>query len=438
MLLTNLAYLLLLIAVSPVLLYRMITQGKYRTGWREKLLGRVPELPATTGDRYWFHAVSVGEVLLLPAVISELRRRDPQAEVVVSMTTSTGRAVADKQLPDVTVFYCPLDFSWAMRQAIGRIQPSRIVLVELEVWPNLLRTAARLGIPVSLINGRLSEKSFRGYSRIAGLLRPLFQSLDSVAVQNETYAGRFVSLGVPAERVHVTGSVKFDGAIRDRSNPRTIELQQAFDLAFTEPVFIAGSTQAPEEMMAIESWLEVRSEYPELRLILVPRHRERFDSVARLIESYDLPFVRRSTGSVHGSDTTDGQPVLLLDTLGELSACWGLADFAYVGGSLHVRRGGQNMLEPAGYGAAVCFGPDTRNFRDVVQSLLSINAAVVIHNGDNLTATLRHWLNERRSASDMGRRAQEFVRQQHGASTRTVDLLLQSDCQDDASLRKAA
>jgi 3-deoxy-D-manno-octulosonic-acid transferase len=437
-LLINLAYLLLLIAVSPVLLYRMVAQGKYRAGWGEKFLGRAPELRAPSGNRYWFHAVSVGEVLLLPTVINELRRRDPQIEVVVSTTTSTGRSVAELKLPDVTVFFCPLDFSWAVRQAINRIRPTRIVLVELEIWPNLLRTAAQLGIPVSLINGRLSDKSYRGYSRVSRWLSPLFQSLDSVAVQNETYAERFVSLGVAADRVHVTGSVKFDGVIADRSNPQTIELQRTFGLAFTEPVFIAGSTQAPEERIAIESWLAIRAEHPELRLVLVPRHRERFEEVARLIKSYDLPLLRRSSGELGKTRDPETPPILLLDTLGELSACWGLADFAYVGGSMNVKRGGQNMLEPAAYGAAVCFGPDTRNFRDVVQSLLSDDAAVVVEDVEELTTTLRHWLNDRRAASAMGRRAQDFVRQQHGAAARTMDLLLNSTGQDCAGMREAA
>ncbi len=436
--LINAAYLLLLIAVSPVLMYRMVVQGKYRAGWAEKFLGRVPELRPSSGERYWFHAVSVGEVLLLPTVINELRRRDPNAKVVVSTTTSTGRSVAELKLQDVTVYFCPLDFSWAVREAINRIRPTRIVLVELEIWPNLLRTAAQLGIPVSLINGRLSDKSYRGYSRIAHWLRPLLQSLDSVAVQNDIYAERFVALGVAADRIHVTGSVKFDGVIADRSNPLTIELHQAFGLAFTEPVFIAGSTQAPEERIAIESWLAIRAERPELRLVLVSRHRERFEEVARLVESYDLPLLRRSSVEARKTLDSNTPPILLLDTLGELSACWGLADFAYVGGSMNVKRGGQNMLEPAAYGAAVCFGPDTRNFRDVVQSLLSDEAAVVVENADDLTNTLRHWLNDRRSSSAMGRRAQEFVHQQHGASARTVDLWYAPTGDDSAGLLKAA
>ena len=430
----NFAYLLLLIAVSPVLIYRSIAHGKYREGWSEKFFGRVPELPPPDGERYWFHAVSVGEILLLPTVIDELRRREPDADIVVSTTTTTGRAVAEDKLPRTTIFYCPLDFTWAVRRAMQRIRPTRFILVELEIWPNLLRTALALDIPVSLINARLSDRSFRGYSRISGLLRPLLQSLESVAVQNAIYAERFVALGVPAERVHVTGSVKFDGAITDRSNPVTIDLQRAFGLRFTEPVFIAGSTQAPEEQLAIESWLTVRDQCPELRLILVPRHRERFDEVARLVESYGLPLRRRSSDA--GLEVES--PVLLLDTLGELTACWGLADFAYVGGSMHVKRGGQNMLEPAAYGAAVCFGPDTRNFRDVVQSLLAAEAAVRVEDGSELTATLLQWLSDRRTPGEMGRKAQDFVRRQQGAAKRTIEVLLGAPEENAAGLSRAA
>lgn len=429
-LLLNLAYCLLLVAVSPFLIYRSLVHGKYRKGWGEKLFGRLPELGnvATGQERYWFHAVSVGEVLLLQSIIPELRSRSPQSEIVLTTTTTTGHAVARERFPDVTLGYCPLDFSWAVRQAISRIRPTQIVLVELELWPNFLKAAQSNGIPVSLINGRLSEKSFRGYSKLRWLLRPVLQSFELLAVQNETYAERFLALGARPECLHVTGSVKFDQINTDRRNERTLRLRKTFGLAKCEPVFIAGSTQDPEEKIALETWLELQSEFPELRLILVPRHKERFDETARLVDIYGLPLLRRSTveveeGTAGASDRGGAKPVILLDTLGELSACWGLADFAYVGGSMG-DRGGQNMIEPCSYGAAVCFGPNTRNFRDVVESLLSRNAARVVEDKATLTAVLREWLTDRQSAVKQGIAAREFVLSQTGASKMTIDLLL--------------
>lgn len=425
----DLAYALLLAVVSPVLLYRAVTQGKYRAGFREKLLGNLPELSAEPDrKRYWFHAVSVGEVLLLQTILAEVRRREPDAEIVVTTTTSTGRSVARQKIPDVPVCFFPLDFSWAVRRAIARIRPTKIVLVELELWPNFLMNAARVGVPVMLVNGRLSEKSFRGYSRIRRLIQPLLQNLDHLGVQTERYAGRFIDLGACADDVTVTGSVKFDRIESNRRNAGTSELREKFSLMDDEPVFIAGSTQSPEERIALNAWLAVKEHHPQLRLVIVARHKERFEEVARLVESYGLPLLRRSklnhasTGGRTYSQAIDDRPVLLLDTLGELSACWGLADFAFVGGSL-TKRGGQNMIEPAAFGAAVCFGPDTRNFRDTVDALISRDAARVVRNEADLTATLSGWLGCRKEAEDMGRRAQKFVLSQQGATERTVDAM---------------
>ena len=430
--LLNLAYCVLLAVVSPVLMYRSLVHGKYRDGWGEKLFGRLPELGdvAPGQERYWFHAVSVGEVLLLQSILPELRSRSPEAEIVLTTTTTTGHAVACDKFPDVTVAYFPLDFSWAVRRAVSRIQPTQIILVELELWPNFLATAQRSGIPLSLINGRLSDKSFRGYSKGRWLLRPVLQSFDLLAVQNETYAQRFLTLGARSECLHVTGSAKFDRVNADRRNANTQQLGEAFGLGDSEPVFIAGSTQDPEEQIALEAWLELRDEFPELRLILVPRHKERFEETARLVESYGLPLLRRSATDVEDavniSTRSDDKPVILLDTLGELSACWGLADFAYVGGSMG-NRGGQNMIEPCAYGAAVCFGPNTRNFRDIVQSLLECNAAKVVKDQLGLTSLLRAWLTERQSAARQGIAAREFVLSQSGASQKTIDLLLETE-----------
>lgn len=437
--LLNLAYCVLLAAVSPVLLYRSLVHGKYRDGWGEKLFGRLQELGdvAPGQERYWFHAVSVGEVLLLQSILPELRSRSPEAEIVLTTTTTTGHAVAREKFPDVTVAYFPLDFSWAVRRAISRIQPTQIILVELELWPNFLKTAQRSGIPLSLINGRLSDKSFRGYSKVRWLLSPVLQSFDLLAVQNETYAQRFLKLGARAESVHVIGSAKFDRVNTDRRNASTQQLGAAFGLGDSEPVFIAGSTQDPEEKIALDTWLELRNEFPELRLILVPRHKERFEETARLVESYGLPLLRRSVidfkNAAGISMRNDDKPVILLDTLGELSACWGLADFAYVGGSMG-NRGGQNMIEPCAYGAAVCFGPNTRNFRDVVQSLLERQAARIVEDRPALTALLRAWLTDRHAATRQGIAARDFVLSQAGASQMTVNLLLGTEEQPEVAI----
>jgi len=427
--LLNLVYSLLLVALSPVLLYRVLVLGKYRTGWSEKFLGR---LRLRTSDRFcvWFHAVSVGEVLQLQTVVRELQAVRPDWEICITTTTHTGHAVAKEKFPEHTVCYFPLDFSFTVKNAIARVRPSMIVLVELELWPNFIRAASEAEIPLVLINGRMSEKSHRGYRRVRFLMGSLLRRFDRLAVQSETYADRLADLGASPEKITVTGSIKFDGVKPDRKNAQTLEIRRSFGLSEDDCVFIAGSTQDPEEAYALETYLSLREEFPSLRLILVPRHQERFDDVARLVKDRGLPLLRRSelkgdgeTARQRDRETISGeQPILLLDTLGELSACWGLAEIAFVGGSL-TNRGGQNMIEPSAYGAGVLFGPNTRNFRDVVELLLGRNAALVVQDAEDLTRRVREWLANPEAARDFGRRAQDLVLSQQGATAKTVGIL---------------
>jgi 3-deoxy-D-manno-octulosonic-acid transferase len=425
----DLAYCALLAAVSPLLLWRMVVRRKYRTGWNEKLFGRVP-CRESHAPCIWFHAVSVGEVLQLEPVLAELRQRLPGVEFVISTTTPTGRSVASAKFPDHKVCYFPLDFSWAVREAVTRLRPTVIVLVELELWPNFIFHARRCGIPLALINGRVSQRSSRGYARIRPLMARLLGCFDVLAAQNALYANRLAELGAPVDRLHVTGSIKFDRVTTDRANPRTEELRRSFKIAPSERVFIAGSTQSPEESAALDAYIAARKAYPDLRLIVVPRQKERFDEVARLIGSRGMPLCRRSHVSAGAlqPDSTSGlqphsqAPVLLLDTLGELAACWGLADVAFVGGSLG-NRGGQNMIEPAGYGAALLFGPNTQNFREVVELLLTDDAARVVRDAADLSRALAECLADPDRARAAGARAQKLVLAQQGATDRTVNLL---------------
>lgn len=417
-------YALLLLALSPVLLYRVLVLGKYRAGWAEKFLGR---LPLRDSDQFcvWFHAVSVGEVLQLQTVVRQLQTHQPDWDIWITTTTHTGHAVAQEKFPEHTVCYFPLDFSGTVQTALQRVRPSMIVLVELELWPNFIRAASDAEIPLVLINGRISERSFRGYQRVRFLMKNLLRRFDRLAVQSPTYADRLIALGADPQQIQVTGSIKFDGIQPDRNNPQTVSLRESLGLNDNERIFIAGSTQEPEEAYALETYRHLRRRFPNLRLILVPRHQERFEEVAQLVETRGFPLLRRSvwkqeTRNRH-RQTTD-TPVLLLDTLGELSACWGLAEIAFVGGSL-TNRGGQNMIEPSAYGAGVLFGPNTRNFRDVVELLLSHDAARVVANAEELTICVQEWLENPEKAVQCGQRAQALVFSQQGATAKTVQLL---------------
>jgi 3-deoxy-D-manno-octulosonic-acid transferase len=443
------AYLVFLLAVSPWLVYRRFVQKKPIAGLRAKLTGNLSR-PHRDRPCIWFHAVSVGEVLQLQAVLGRMQALYAGYEFVVTTTTGTGYDVARSKYPNCTVRFFPLDFSWAVRRAIVSLKPKLIVLVELELWPNFLLAAKRFDVPVAIINGRISDHSIRSYRRFAWLTRPMLEMCSLVTVQSQTHAERFLDLGAPPARVFQTGNIKFDGVEAQRENPKTAELRRHFGIGEGELVFLAGSTQAPEEEYALTTWESLRSEFPALRLLLVPRHKERFEEVAELVVSRGHGIVRRSQGpvsresrnesldpekghtvhrtpyatrsSVPQPSTLDSQPVLLLDTLGELSRAWGLADIAFVGGSL-TQRGGQNMIEPAAYGAAVLFGPNTWNFRDITEALLARGAALVVHDAAELTATVRRLASDASVRARLGATARQFVLSQQGATDRTIDLL---------------
>lgn len=415
----NVIYIVALVFASPLLLYKSWKRGKYREGWSQKFLGRCPERVGR-GPCVWFHAVSMGEVRLLKPLVAELERRRPDWDIVISTTTETGLNQARQLFPELLTFYAPLDFSWATRQAMKRIRPTTLALVELELWPNLIRSAEEAGASVALLNGRLSARSQKGYRRIRRWIGPTLARIDVVAVQTEDYATRFRTLGLPAPKLKVTGSIKYDNLETDRQNPKSRALRETFALKPGETIFVAGSTMAGEEEVVLNVFEKLRQRHPNLRLIVVPRHPERFDEVARSIARRGMNLFRRSSSDSPGAMPAASDAVILVDTLGELSAVWGLADLAFVGGSLFPGRGGQNMMEPAAFGASVHFGEHTTNFRDTVQLLLSRDAATVVKDKAALERALEQDLNDPAKRLAKGLRARDLVLSQVGATVRTV------------------
>jgi 3-deoxy-D-manno-octulosonic-acid transferase len=432
----NVIYAAALVILAPVLLYRWYRTGKYREGWSEKLWGKAPW---RIGDHpcLWFHAVSVGEVLLLRPLVEEMARRRPRWQIVISTTTSTGLSVARRTYPDLVTFYAPLDFSWATRRAVARVRPTVLALVELELWPNLIRMGKRSGAKVAIINARLSSRSYGGYRRLRIPLRTTLHRIDAVVAQDADYARRFVELGIPEHRVSVTGSVKYDGLESDRNNAKTRVLRELLGLSPTDLIFVAGSTMAGEEAAALEAYRAARRQHPCLRLVVVPRHAERFDDVARWLEGQGESVLRRSQLPGPSARRTNGRPsVILIDSIGELGAAWGLADVAFVGGSLRPGRGGQNMIEPVAYGASVMFGPHTANFRETVDQLLRRNAARQVADAEALTRGLLDDLEDPETAAARGAAGRLFVLAQNGASGRTLaelDRLVESSIAQSAA-----
>jgi len=419
--LANLIYAMALMLLSPVILVRMLRHGRYRRGIRQKLLGlsRTEASSMTQGKPcVWIHAVSVGEVNLLPRLVKKLQR-DAAVVIVVSTSTDTGYDLAVQHFGSHHVFFCPLDFTWAVGRTLRNLDPVQLVLAELELWPNLVQRAEAQGCPAIIINGRLSERSCRGYQRFRKWTEPIFQNLHWVACQDETSRKNFAACGTPADRLQVTGSLKFDDAPTDRDTPEVGLRRQWAGIDSGQRVWVVGSTQEGEEKMAIDAFETLRTRHPQLRLVLVPRHKERFEKVAGLITESGLRLRRRSDETLPAKGTWESDQIILIDTIGELKHWWGVADIATVGGSFG-DRGGQNMLEPAGYGCAVSFGPNTRNFKEIAVRLIDANGAVRLHNDDELIDFVDRCLSQHDFAVALGNAAQQVVLEHRGAFQRTL------------------
>lgn len=421
----NVVYFFVLLAASPFLVYRSITQKKYRDGWGQKLFGLVPKLDSIENGRkrIWFHAVSVGEVNLLKPLVAEMDAAGLDWEFVVSSTSRTGFELAQKLFSSrAPVFYCPLDFSWSTRRAVKRIAPTALVLVELELWPNLIAAVKRSGAKVAIVNGRIGDSSFRSYYRVRRFLASTFGRIDRIIAQDERARDYFRRLSPLPDRVVVSGTIKFDGVKTDRANVATQEFAKLAGIRSDDVVFLCGSTQAPEEEGALETYRRLRRDFPQLKLFVAPRHKERFQEVAELFAKSGFPWTRRSTIAESLDPDSEASRVVLLDSLGELGAWWGCAKIAFVGGSWG-DRGGQNMLEPAGYGAAVSFGPNTWNFKTIVAALLEEGAAVVVRDVDELEAFVRKCLVDDAFCDLIGKKAQALTLRNAGAAKRTIELL---------------
>lgn len=422
----NLLYAIALTALSPVIAYRAMRHGRYRRGISQKLWGlskaRGAELRGDAWKTVWIHAVSVGEVNLLPELVQRLEAKSAKTAIIVSASTDTGYDLACQHFGADRVFFAPLDFSWAVKRTLRNLKCKQLILAELEIWPNLIATADRMKIPVAIVNGRLSENSTAGYQRFHRFVQPVFAKLTAVGCQDAPTADRFVQCGADPQRVHVTGSLKFDNAPHSRE---TAEVFERSDWAGVDPwnrVWCFGSTQAGEESMAIDVYHRLRDQHPELRLILVPRHPERFETVAQLIRASGDQVLRRSEDNDDCSDTWESNEIVLVDTVGELRHWWGVAHIATVGGSFG-NRGGQNMLEPAGYGCAVSFGPNTRNFDLIANQLLEGHGAIRVADANELHSFVKRCLTDVASADELGRHAREVVDLHRGAFDRTMEML---------------
>jgi len=450
-------YLLVVVAVTPVALYRLIRHNRYRAGWAQRL-GRISRRnPAK--NCIWLHAVSVGEVNAARTVVDELERKFGDYEIVVSTTTDTGFARATAVFAHrFEVFYFPFDFSWIMSRAFGNIRPALCVLMELEVWPNFVRIASKADIPVVVVNGRISDRSFRSYNRIRPLIKTMFSKVALVLAQTDEYARRFTRLG--CDNVIVSGSLKYDTAqaqdkvegaetlARQLGISRHCEPEQSKGAAISQPpgktgsithapsndfvengrLWVLGGTGNDEEAILLDVYQQLKQDtrFADLRLAIVPRKPERFDEVAQLIQNRGLDLIRYSRVKKSSEDKSiinnqsSIDTVILGDTMGDLRKFYSLATIIFVGRSL-VPMGGSDMMEAAALGKCTIFGPHAFNFKQTVDALLADNGAIMVEDKDDLLAVMKKCLTDPGYTQNIAQNGRKTIIKNQGATRKTID-----------------
>ncbi len=415
---------ILLIAVSPYLLYQAIRHRKYVGSLRQRL-GFLPLSFNVDGDAsIWIHAVSVGETLTTRALLTELKARFPNLKIFLSTTTMTGQQVAGK-LSDVDgVFYFPYDWSFTVKRTLDIVKPRLFLMMETEIWPNLLRECREQGVHTVLVNGRVSPRSYARYRRIRPLFRRVLQDVDRFCMQSEESARRMIDLGAARDRVTVTGSLKFDsldwpgvgphGQSRDR-------VLRFFRISDQRPVVIAASTLRGEDAAALSAFRRVKATWPNALLIIAPRHPERFGEVTRLVAEEGFSVRRRTELPVDAEPHSD---VIVLDTIGELARLYQIATVVFVGGSL-VDAGGHNILEPAMFGKPIVFGPHMQNFAEIADVFLSHSAAMQVRGTRDLEDAMVELLGDSIRRERLGAAARALVEANRGAKARTIAVIEQ-------------
>jgi 3-deoxy-D-manno-octulosonic-acid transferase len=420
-LIIDFVYLLVAAAISPMVIYRMLRQNRYRTGWGQRF-GRISR-KHPQNKCIWLHAVSVGEVNATKTIVKEMQNRFPDFEIVISTTTDTGFARAGAiYAQDLQVFYFPLDLSWVMRRAFTRLRPAICLLMELEVWPNFVSTARRMNVPVVVVNGRITQRSVSRYGRIKPIARTIFRKVTLVLAQTAEYAERFRQIGCPDERIIVTGSLKYDTAQVTDKVEGADALAAQLNIDKSDTLWVAGGTGNDEEKILLDVYKELKQqdEFRKLRFAVVPRKPERFDEVAQLITDAGFDLVRYSTLKDTNTKLNEKPPVILGDTMGDLRKFYSLATVVFVGRSL-VPMGGSDMIEVAALAKPTIFGPHAFNFHQTVDDLLKDAGAILVKDQNELLHNLQKCLAEPDFARKIAQNGRDVIRKNQGATRKTID-----------------
>ena len=424
----SIVYTLAFIVLLPRFIFDALFKGKYAAGFKQRL-GFLPKFNSHGKKVVWLHCVSVGETNAARPLALNIKENFPDLSLVISTTTRTGQKLAKTAFTDIAdlVFYFPFDWKSTVHRALRHIKPSAVLLMETEIWFNFIRESYHAGARVAIVNGRLSEKSFNRYGKIRIFMKRVLGYLDLALMQENADATRLMSLGIRASKVRVTGNLKFDHDLDENESALTDELRKRFNFNAEAPLIIAASTHSPEEKWLLEAFKEVwKSSVGNLpRLMIAPRHPERFNEVAEIIKSTGFTWVRRSEPE---SEDDKNAEVVLLDSIGELRSAYPLAEIVFVGGSL-IPHGGQSIFEPAAAGRAIMTGPHTANFDAAVKEFLNKDAIIQLPRiadkeiAPKLSAVLKELLSDADRKRSLGSNALEVMNHNRGAVNRTLEYL---------------
>lgn len=407
-------YNVILLCGFPFILCALLLKKRCRAGLLQRLGWGVPQGWGSQENVLWIHAVSLGEVSAIVSFVRTLHDRYPAVRIIVSTVTETGREAVRQRLTGIaTHCFLPLDYPWIVNRFITSLNPIGFLFVETELWPNLLRALSRRGIPSVLINGRLSSRSFSRYRWIRPFMQQVLSTVSLGLLQSDRDTRRLVELGALPNRMHRTGNMKFDLMMNGGFVSQGLIERSAFGVSEDERLIVAGSTHPTEEEILLESYRDVIRSFPNVVLLLAPRHIERSDLLAGTIEDFGFPALRRSRLREGGIQEAVGPRVILLDTRGELAQVYGLAFMAFVGGTL-VPVGGHNLLEPALWGKPVCFGPYTDHCHEIAELLVEAGGGMRVRNGRELTETFIRAMQDQGWASQSGLSARQVVDRNQG------------------------
>ena len=418
----DLIFLIFAIFYLPVFLFKK----KFHAGFAMRLgvFFRIPELDGPI----WIHAVSVGEAMSVRHLVENLKEKFPQKDFIISTVTPTGNKIAQSIAgKNDAVIYLPLDFSWVVRRVIERISPSLFVIAETEIWPNLVTCLYKKNIPIAVVNARISDRSFKKYLFVKFLVKPVLNKISVFCVQTFVDARRLEQLGVASKKIKLTGNMKFDIKVRDYEDLRKdyADYRLKFGMGIKEKLIVAASTHPGEEVEVLKVYLKLLNSFPDLKLLIVPRHPERSESLVKLINRYPLLEARRISqlpGLNAGNAPSARKQVFILDTVGQLMYFYAIADIVFVGGSL-IKSGGHNILEPASLGKPILFGKYMFNFRDITEMFLKNNAGIMVNDAQDLEKELKNLLEDKLRIYQLGYASRKVILENQGATAKNAEAI---------------